>query len=113
MTGMCVANDQMPIAKSTNGIVVFTREEAISAEEDPCIRCAKCVDACPIGLNPYDMKISADAERWEECKKKNVLDCMLCGACAFICPARRWLTPSFRIAKQKIAELAKKEAAAK
>ena len=113
MTGMCLPNDQMPIFKSTNGIVVFTKEEAVSGEEDPCIRCAKCVDACPIGLNPYDMKIYADAEQWDICKKKHVMDCMLCGACAFICPARRWLTPSFKIAKQKIAEQAKKEAAAK
>ena len=113
MTGMCLPNDQLPMAKSTNGIVVFTKEEAMSAEEDPCIRCAKCVDVCPIGLNPYDMKIFADAEKWDVCKKKHVMDCMLCGACAFICPARRWLTPSFKIAKQKIAEQAKKEAAAK
>lgn len=113
MTGMCLPNDQLPMTKSTNGIVAFTREEAVSAEEDPCIRCSKCVDACPIGLNPYDMKISADAEDWDACKKKHVMDCMLCGACAFICPARRWLTPSFKIAKQKIAEKAKKEAAAK
>ena len=113
MTGMCLPNDQLPMTKSTNGIVAFTREEAVSAEEDPCIRCSKCVDACPIGLNPYEMKISADAEDWDACKKKHVMDCMLCGACAFICPARRWLTPSFKIAKQKIAEKAKKEAAAK
>ena len=113
MTGLALPNDGMPTAKATNGIVVFSREDAASPEEDPCIRCGKCVVACPIGLNPYDMKISADIEKWDDCKKKHVLDCMLCGACSFICPARRWLTPSFKIAKQKIAEQAKKEAAAK
>ena len=113
MTGLALPNDGMPTAKATNGIVVFSREDAASPEEDPCIRCGKCVEACPIGLNPYDMKISADIEKWDDCKKKHVLDCMLCGACSFICPARRWLTPSFKIAKQKIAEQAKKEAAAK
>ena len=111
MTGLCIPNDSVPIAKSTGGIVVFAKEQAVSVEEDPCIRCAKCVDACPIGLNPYDMKISADADRLDECEKKHVMDCMLCGACAFICPARRWLTPSFKIAKQKIAAQAKAKAA--
>ena len=88
--------------------MVFAREQAVSAEEDPCIRCAKCVDACPIGLNPYDMKISADVEKWDDCVKKHVMDCILCGACSYICPARRWLTASFKNAKQKIAAQTKK-----
>lgn len=107
MTGMCVPNQQVPIAKSTGGIVVFTYDEARSVEEGPCIRCGKCVSVCPIGLNPYQIKVAADADDLETAKKLHVMDCILCGSCSYECPARRWLTASFKIAKAKISAQAK------
>lgn len=107
MTGLCLPNTQVPMAKSTNGIVVYSREEAISAPEDACIRCGKCVGACPIGLNPFEIKLAADADNMEKAKKLNVMDCILCGCCSYVCPARRWLTASFKMSKQKITAAAK------
>ena len=77
-------------------------------EEGPCLRCGKCVEVCPIGLHPLKIKIAADADRIDECKRLHVLDCTLCGSCSFICPAHRWLTASFKVAKQKLAAQAKK-----
>ena len=107
MTGLCLSNVTMSMAKSTNGIVVYSEEEAASVEEDACIRCGKCVSVCPIGLNPFEIKLAADKDDMEKAKKLNVMDCVLCGCCSFECPARRWLTASFKMAKQKIAAQAK------
>ena len=103
MTGMCAPNTSIPIAKATGGILVLDKQDAASVEEGPCLRCGKCVEVCPIGLHPLKIKIAADADRIDECKRLHVLDCTLCGSCSFICPAHRWLTASFKVAKQKLA----------
>ncbi len=108
MTGIPLPNTGIPMAKSTNGIVVFNRREAVSVEEGPCIRCGKCVAVCPIGLNPYQIKVAADADDLEKAKALRVMDCVLCGSCSWVCPSRRWLTASFKMAKTKIAMQARR-----
>ncbi len=108
MTGMCAPNTSIPIAKATGRIMVRNKQDAASVEEGPCLRCGKCVEVCPIGLHPLKIKIAADADRIDECKRLHVMDCTLCGSCSFICPAHRWLTASFKVAKQKLAAQAKK-----
>ena len=108
MTGMCAPNTSIPIAKATGGSLVLDKQDAASVEEGPCLRCGKCVEVCPIGLHPLKIKIAADADRIDECKRLHVMDCTLCGSCSFICPAHRWLTASFKVAKQKLAAQAKK-----
>lgn len=113
MTGICIPNINVPMAKSTNGIVVFNEKESKSKDESPCIRCGRCVAACPIGLNPYQIKVAADKSDFEAAAKLHVNDCMLCGSCAFACPSRRWLTPSFKFAKDKLAAMAKAKGGAK
>ena len=107
MTGLCIPSMNIPMAKSTNGIIAFNEKESWSMEEGPCIRCAKCVYACPIGLNPYRIKMETDCDRLDAAKKLNVMDCILCGCCSYVCPSRRWLTASFKIAKAKIQAQAK------
>ena len=112
MTGMCIPNDQMPISKSTNGIVVLNEKQARSKDESPCIHCGRCVAACPIGLNPYQIKVAADKSDFAAAEKLHVMDCILCGSCAYECPSRRWLTPSFKFCKDHITAEAKAKAAA-
>jgi electron transport complex protein RnfC len=108
MTGLCCPNTDIPVAKGTNGIVVYNVRESKSVDEKPCIRCGRCVEVCPIGLNPYRMKPYCDDGDFQEAQKLCVTDCILCGACSYACPSKRWLTASFRLAKDKIALAAKK-----
>lgn len=103
LTGLCAPDDNLPVTKTGNGVVALDESEAKSLEEEPCIRCARCVDVCPAGLRPYLMKYDCDAGDFEGARARDVLDCILCGACSYICPARRWLSASFKVAKDAIA----------
>lgn len=109
MTGLCAPDDNVPLTKSSGGVVVYNEKDAKSVEEEPCIRCARCVEACPIGLNPYRIKHFADAGDLEGAKANNVMDCILCGCCSYACPSRRWLTASFKVTKDAIAAAARRK----
>ncbi len=103
MTGFAAPNMEISVAKASGGIVVYNEKKARSVEESPCIRCARCVEACPIGLDPYRLKHYCDKGDLESAKAHNVMDCILCGCCSYNCPSRRWLTASFKITKEAIA----------
>ena len=104
MTGICAPNEEASVTKANNGLVVFDEKEAIIPPEDNCIRCGRCIYACPVYLNPYAMKKAFDMDKLEELENKlNVKECILCGACSYICPAHQYLTPAFKDAKDIIA----------
>lgn len=107
MTGICAPNDLVSMTKATNGIVVYSQEDAKSVDEGPCIRCGRCVAVCPAGLSPYLLKHYCDKNDLVKAEEHNVMDCIVCGCCSYACPARLWLTASFKNAKDKIT-LAKK-----
>ena len=108
MTGLCAPNDSISITKATNGIVVFSEAEARAFEEGPCIRCGRCVEACPIHLMPYQLKYDCEAGALSRAKDHGLMDCVACGACAYVCPARRHLTAAFKAAKDELAARAKR-----
>ena len=108
MTGLPCPSDLIPLTKANNGVVVYSEAEAAATEETPCIRCGRCVEVCPIGLNPYKLKYLCDADDLKGAEENNVMDCVVCGSCSYICPARRFLTPSFKNTKDKITLEAKK-----
>jgi len=108
MTGFPCPNVNVPLAKANNGLVVYCVQETDDFEESPCIRCGRCVDACPIGLTPWKLKFLCEANDMAGAKASDVMDCVVCGSCSYICPAHRKLTTSFKAMKDKIVAEAKK-----
>jgi electron transport complex protein RnfC len=111
MMGMSVASVDVPITKAVSGIVVYERGDADQTHRFvfPCIKCARCVEACPMHLNPSMLGELARKRQYETMEQKyNLNDCFECGCCAYVCPSNIPLTQYFRIAKairreQKIA----------
>ncbi len=91
-----------PVQKGTNAVLAFCRGETVSEPEGVCIRCGKCVRACPQNLMPLYIHRDYKAGKLSSCEEQNVFDCTECGCCAYVCPARISLVSSFRAAKQKI-----------
>ena len=108
MTGFPCPTTRVPLTKANNGVVVYCAKEAVELEETPCIRCGRCVDACPIGLVPFKLKALCEANDMKAASDNNIMDCVVCGSCSYICPARRVLTPAFKAMKDQIAAEAKK-----
>ncbi|HRV72383.1 MAG TPA: electron transport complex subunit RsxC [Eubacteriales bacterium] len=102
MTGFCCPNDHISVQKASGGILLFDEEMAKQDEEGPCIRCAKCVSACPIGLLPYRLKFDVEQRNWARAKVDGAMDCIACGVCAYTCPANRHITSSIKVAKEMI-----------
>ncbi len=99
MMGMAMASDEFPILKQNNGILVFDREEADLSATTDCIRCGRCVNACPMNLMPTKLEAYTNLGRTDELQKLNIMNCMECGCCAFVCPANRRLVQSIRLGK--------------
>ena len=108
MTGFPCPNTDVPLGKANNGLVVYCTWESEEFEESPCIRCGRCVEACPIGLIPWKLKYLCDSDDLAGAGAADVMDCVVCGSCSYICPAHRRLTPAFKGMKDKIAAEAKK-----
>ncbi len=88
MTGIAQVTDEAPVVKGTTGIILMREEDAFPDEPDPCIRCARCVDGCPMGLMPNEITRSVETDRIARAEQYGVLDCIECGICAFVCPSK-------------------------
>jgi len=110
MTGICAPSEGVSAVKATSGIVVLNQKESDLPDENPCLRCGRCVDTCPIGLNPYRLKDLCEAHKFAEAKEEHLMDCILCGSCSYICPAHRMLTANFKIGKEMIQLAARRDA---
>jgi electron transport complex protein RnfC len=103
MMGFAVISDQVPVVKMTNCILVPTEKEMpIAGEEQPCIRCGACADACPANLLPQQLFWHSKAKELDKAQEYNLFDCIECGACAFVCPSEIPLVHYYRIAKADI-----------
>ena len=102
MMGKAVVNLDAPTVKGNSSVLVMDEAEARRNPETACIRCGKCMHACPMGLEPYMFSALVKNNRIEEAKEHNILDCIECGCCFFSCPANKPLTDEIRLGKNKV-----------
>jgi len=101
MTAQPLGVLDVPVVKGTSGIVALTAAEAapIVGSDQACIRCGRCVEACPAMLHPYAIANYADRRLWDGCERFFASDCIECGCCSYVCPTRRPLLQLIRKAK--------------
>ena len=95
-----------PVLKQTNALLAFNERDAEQPKESVCIRCGKCVAACPMSLLPLYINLNVVRGKFEETEKYHVTDCIECGCCSYVCPASRNLVQSVRIAKAELRKIA-------
>lgn len=102
MMGKALLNTEVPICKGTNSVTILTDDDAHRKEAQPCIRCAKCVSACPMGLEPYLLSTLSSMKNWEKVEAEDITSCIECGSCQFTCPAHRPLLDNIRLGKSTV-----------
>ncbi|MBQ5371249.1 MAG: 4Fe-4S dicluster domain-containing protein, partial [Rikenellaceae bacterium] len=98
--------------KGTSGVLVMSGEEAERQPASQCIKCAKCVSACPMGLEPYLISKMSRRQMWEQLETERIADCIECGCCMFTCPANLPLLDYIRLGKAKVMGIMRARAAA-
>jgi electron transport complex protein RnfC len=109
MMGTAIANLDVPVLKGTTGIVVLTHAEVRDMAQSPCIHCGRCLEACPMFLNPSLLGDLARVGRYDEMAEAHLADCMLCGSCSYVCPSNIPLAQLFTASKAAL----RKQTAAK
>ncbi|MBR1798352.1 MAG: electron transport complex subunit RsxC [Bacteroidales bacterium] len=102
MMGKAVVNLDAPTVKGNSSVLVMTEQEARRKPESACIRCGKCMHACPMGLEPYLFSQVVKNSKFDMAKEHNILDCIECGCCYFSCPANKPLLDEIRLGKNKV-----------
>jgi electron transport complex protein RnfC len=102
MMGRPLLDESAPVVKGTSGILMIPETEAARREERNCIRCAKCVQACPMGLEPYLLATASESGDWECAEENWIMSCIECGCCQSTCPSRRPLLDWVRLAKNRV-----------
>ena len=102
MMGRALSNIAMPVMKGCSGITIMVGENAKRGVESPCIKCAKCVEACPMGLEPYLLSKQARKKAWDAMEANDITSCIECGCCQFTCPANIPLLDYIRLGKQTV-----------
>jgi len=102
MMGKALTSLDVPICKGTNCVTVLTGKDPHRKEAQPCIRCAKCVSVCPMGLEPYLLATVSSMKNWERAEAEDITSCIECGSCMFTCPAHRPLLDNIRQGKSTV-----------
>jgi electron transport complex protein RnfC len=111
MMGIAQHTTDVPVIKGTSGIVALTKEDVDIVESQTCIRCGRCVNACPMFLLPSALGILCERHKFEEAKELGLLDCVECGCCTYVCPAGRTMVHMFKFGKIELQKLEQKKKA--
>jgi electron transport complex protein RnfC len=112
MMGIAQYSLDVPVIKGTSGILLLSQREVLAQVSVSCIRCGKCVRACPMGLLPNLLGIYCEKGRWEDAENLHITDCIECGACNYICPSRRQMVHLIKLGKQEIINLKQRQKSA-
>ncbi len=102
MMGKALFSEEVPVVKGSSGILLMPEEESHRPVESACIRCSKCTQVCPMGLEPYLLSRYARIGRFEKVEEERVMDCIECGSCQYTCPANIPLLDYLRLGKNKV-----------
>lgn len=102
MMGKAVTSLDVTVCKGTNSITVLSGEDACRKEPDPCIRCAKCVGVCPMGLEPFLLATASAKKMWDKAEAEMITSCIECGSCQFTCPSHRPILDNIRQGKATV-----------
>ena len=102
MMGRALTTDEVPVCKGTNSITILSGSDARRKPADPCIRCGKCVNVCPMGLEPYLLATLSAKKMWERAEAEDVVSCIECGSCQFTCPSHRPILDNIRNGKSTV-----------
>lgn len=111
MMGVAQYTTDVPVIKGTSGMVALAEEDVSIVESQTCIRCGRCVNACPMFLLPSALGILCERHKFEEAKELGLLDCVECGCCAYVCPAGRPMVHMFKFGKVELRKLEQKKRA--
>jgi len=102
MMGIVQKDFNVPVIKGTTGILVTSPSDIEFTLLRACIKCGRCLDVCPMELNPSNLGLYAEKEEWEKMHLESVMNCIECGSCNYICPSKRSLVEAFKLAKKEI-----------
>ena len=105
MMGKALTAAEAPIVKGSSGILLFPVEDSARAQVKNCIRCARCISVCPMGLEPYLLSQAVNHDMWDKVESNNVMDCIECGSCQYTCPSGRPLLDYIRLGKNKVGQI--------
>lgn len=105
MMGKALVSLDVPTTKGTSGLLIMTEAESKRGKTKNCIRCAKCVSACPMGLQPFLLMSLSDLSYWDEAEGAHIMDCVECGSCSYTCPSNRPLLDFIRLGKGRVGSI--------
>lgn len=105
MMGRAISNTDSPSTKGMSGLVIVPEKDSTRGDVGPCIRCAKCVEVCPMGLEPYLVAVMGINKLWIEARDHGALSCLECGCCSYICPSNRPILDYIKLSRQEIRKL--------